>query len=827
MQNNNEHIHVFAQEEGLNLRKVLLIAQKNWYLFVIFGLLGIAGGYIFSRYSQPTYQVYATINIPQNSSSLADGFGNLAGGGLWGSSSEINTQVEFLKSFSINKQVAQKLNWRTSWYKKDKLEWDNLLKVKDIFSWKAFYKDEPFRVQELEGKINISGVRIFIEPLSGTEYRLSIRESEVSGGDLPGLSTETVMSFGQVFENDYFHFRITPNSKPDEFLNKTYFFVFNKSTEIAQNYLSKIDAKVDDADFESNVIRLQIQGKQPQREIDYLNELISVYIQNKMNYQTETQKKSLQFIDKQLNGITDSLNIASTNFSQFKSKNQIVNISEQGNQVMQTLKEIESDKNKNQMQLEYFRNLLNYLKKSDDLQQLMAPSMVGIQDPTLNAMVVRASELYSRRQMIAISAKENNPTLLIIDKQIAQTIAQLLENVSNLVKNAEVVNNSLEAQQIKIRSQLNQLPEKEQDMINYQRRYELTSEVYTFLLQKRAEINISLAGTTPDVQIIDEACMETTSLVGTASRIKIAFGLILGLGLPAIFLLIVNFFSNTIQSQEDIEQNTKLPVLGNVIHSRTNSDTPVNDNPRSGIAESYRAIRTNLQFVLNNNERKIVAVHSTNPGEGKSFTSVNLATILAMNDKKVVLVGADMRKGRLHKIFGIENDHGLSTYLSDQDPINEVTFDTLIENLKIIPAGPIPPNPSELIDKPEMLALLEELANTYDYVIIDNAPSSIVTDGFLAGRHANLNIFILRYGVSKTDQLKYINQIADNKILNNLTLIINDIHGPGFGYGQNYYYNYKYANYADGYYHDEKKPKGLKKLFGRKHKKKEPTAKAS
>lgn len=823
MQNNNDSIKIFDREEGLNLRKILLIAQKNWYLFLIFGMLGILGGYIFSRYSQPTYQVYATINIPQNSSSLADGFGNLAGGGLWGSSSEINTQVEFLKSFSINKQVAQKLNWRTSWYKKDHVDLGNLLKVKDIFNWKAYYRDEPFHVQEIEGKINISGVRIYIEPISDTQYRLIIKENEVRAGDLRGSSSETVMNFGQVFESDYFHFMITPNLKPNEFLNKTYYFVFNKSTEIAQTYLSKIDAKVNDIDYESNVIRLQILGKQPQREIDYLNELISVYIQNKMNYQTETQKKSLQFIDKQLSGITDSLNIASSNFSQFKSRNQIVNISEQGSQVMETLKEIESDKNKNQMQLDYFRNLLTYLKKSDDLQQLMAPSMVGIQDPTLDAMVMRVSELYSRRQMIALSAKENNLTLLIIDKEIAQTIARLLENVGNLVKNAETVNSTLEARQNRIRIQLNQLPEKEQDMINFQRRYELTSEVYTFLLQKRAEINISLAGTTPDVQIIDEACMETTSLVGTASRIKIAFGLILGLGLPAIFLLIVNFFSNSIQSQEDIEQNTKLPILGNVIHSRTNSDKPVFDNPRSGIAESYRAIRTNLQFVLNNNQSKIVAIHSTNPGEGKSFTSVNLATILAMNDKKVILIGADMRKGRLHKIFGIENEHGLSTYLSDQDPIDEVTFETAIENLKIIPGGPIPPNPSELIDKPAMKALLEELSVQYDYVIIDNAPTSIVTDGFLAGRYANLNIFILRYGVSKTDQLKYINQVAENKILNNLTLIINDIHGPGFGYGQNYYYNYKYANYADGYYHDEKKQKGLKKFFGRKHKKKETT----
>jgi capsular exopolysaccharide synthesis family protein len=824
MQNNMDSVNIIAREEGLNFRKILILAQKYWYWFLIFGIMGTLTGYLVSRYSQPDYQVYATINIPQKTSSLADGFGDLSGGQLWGSSSEINTQLEFLKSFSINKQVAQNLDWRTSWYKKDKLNLNNLLDAKDVFNWRAYYKDAPFKIQETEGKMNISGIRIFIDPISDKEYMLSIDESEIKGGSLGGNNFKTIMKFGKLFENDFFHFTVTPTVKPEEFLNKTYYFAFNKSTEIAKVYLDRVKGQINDVNSESNVIRLQIQGKQPQREIDYLNELISVYIQNKMNYQTETQKKSLQFIDQQLNGITDSLNIASSNFSQFKSRNQIINISEQGTQVMQTLKEIESEKNKNQMQIDYFRNLLSYLKKSDDMQQLIAPSVVGIGDNALNSMVIKMAELYSRRQLMSLSARENTPTILMIDKEIAQINSRLLENVTNLISNAETVNNSLEAQRNRIRGQLNQLPEKEQDMINFQRRYELTNEVYTFLLQKRAEINISLAGTTPDVQIIDEACMETTSLVGTAPRIKVAMGFILGIGLPAIFLLIVNFFSNSIESQEDIEQNTKLPVLGNVIHSHSNSDTPVNDNSRSGIAESYRGIRTNLQFMLNDKQKRIVAIHSTNPGEGKSFTSSNLATILAMNDKKVVLIGADMRKGRIHKIFKVENEHGLSTYLSEQDSIDGVIFDTFIDNLKVIPAGPIPPNPSELIDKPIMLSLLEELSTRFDYVIIDNAPTSIVTDGFLIGRHASLNIFILRYGISKIEQLKYINQIAKDNILNNLTLIINDITGPGFGYGQNYYYNYKYANYADGYYHEDQKNGAMNKLFGKKNKKKKVSA---
>ncbi|MDO8928680.1 MAG: polysaccharide biosynthesis tyrosine autokinase, partial [Bacteroidota bacterium] len=502
---------------------------------------------------------------------------------------------------------------------------------------------------------------------------------------------------------------------------------------------------------------------------------------------------------------------------QFRSDNQIINIGEQGTQVMSTLRDIESEKNKNQMQLDYFRNLLEYLGKSDDIKQLIAPSVVGIQDASLNTMVVSLSELYSRRQILSFSAKENNPTLLMIDKEIAQTNARLKENLRNLIKNAEVINKSLTDQKTKIAAQLDRLPKKEQDLINFQRRYELTNEIYTFLLQKRAEIDIALAGTTPEVQIIDAARLETIQLIGLSSMSKIMIGLLIGLALPGIFLTILNFFSNTIESQEDIEQSTQLPILGNVIHSRTKSDTPVNDNPRSGIAESYRSIRTNLQFVLTGNNKKIVAIHSTNPGEGKSFTSVNLATILAMNDKKVVLIGADMRKARLHKIFNLPNEHGLSTYLSKQDKIEEVIFETIIDNLIVLPAGPVPPNPSELIDKPEMQTLLKELSARFDYVILDNAPVSLVTDGLLAGRHADLNIFILRYAVSKRDQIKYINQIAENKILNNIILVINDIQGSGFGYGKNYYYNYKYSEHGNGYYEETKKPdNAFTKFFSKK-----------
>lgn len=816
MQNNEQKKNNFANdEEEINLRKIFLLALRNWYLFVIFGFLGITVGYIVSRYTQPSYQVNATIFVPQKTSGIGAGLEDIFKSQLSNNKTDVFNQIEIIKSFNINNQVAQNLNWRTSWFKKDQLNWSNLGGQKDILDWKPYYKDAPFEVTEMPGVFNSPGIELHLKPVSPEQYELTVDGESTYNGAKKEIHLSAICNYNEPFVNDYFNFTISPTNGQHEDLDKDFYFVFNESAAIARNYLTRLEVNLNDK--QSDIIRIQLSGKQPQREIDYLNELISVYMQNKMSFQTETQKRSLLFIDSQLVGISDSLNSAGTNFSQFRSDNQIINIGEQGTQVMETLRTMELDRTKNQMQLDYFRNLLDYLGKSDDIKNLIAPSVVGIEDISLNAMVVNLSELYSRRQTISFSAKEDNPTLLMIEKEIVQTNLRLKENLRNLIKNAEVLNQSLLSQKNKITDQLNRLPKKEQDLINYQRRYELTNEIYTFLLQKRSEIDIALAGATPEVQVIDAARMETSQLIGMTSMSKLMIGLLLGLVIPAIYLLVMNFFANTIESQEDLERGTHLPILGNVIHSRTKSDTPVYDNPRSGIAESYRSIRTNLQFVLTGDAKKIVCVHSTNPGEGKSFTSVNLATILAMNDKKVVLIGADMRKARLHKIFNVSNEHGLSTYLSGQDNIKEVLLATMIDNLTVLPAGPVPPNPSELIDKPEMDTLLKDLSALFDYIIIDNAPVSLVTDGLIAGRHADLNVFILRFGVSKKEQIKYINQIAENKILNNITLVINDTQGAGFGYGGNYYYSSKYSENGNGYYEEEEKPvAAFAKLFGKK-----------
>lgn len=798
-------------EENLNIRRIVFQILERWYLFVLFGLMGLVGSYLQCRYSASSYQVDATIFVPRVSEGIEAGFEGLLPGDLIENQSEVFNQMEILRSYHLHQKVAQNLNWRTSWFRKERLSWKNLLERKDMFHWTGCYQNEPFRVQEMEGEGNKSGIALTIEPLSASQYRIKAEGEVNENGERKAFILDETGTYGKPFTHEFFHFILTPNYSQALEPGCRYSFVFNNLSQVAANYRARLSVGLKDK--ESDLIRLQLSGKQPEREIDYLNELISVYMQNKVSYQTETHKQALSFIEKQLAGISDSLNSAGSSFSRFRESNQLIDISKQGSQVMRMLGTLETEKNRNQLQLDYLRNLLDYLEKSTDLKQIVSPSAVGIQDASFNRMVITLSELYQRRQVISFSAKEDNPGLLMIDKEIAQTNANMKENLRNLIRSAEVQDQTLDMQQREIHRQLNVLPRKEQELINYQRRFELTNETYTYLLQRRAELDIALAGATSQVHVIDTARPETIRQVGLTSRSKMMMGLLLGLAFPGIFLLGTSFFSATIDKQEDVENLTALPVLGHVSHYHTASDTPVKDHPQSGIAEAYRHIRTNLQFMLPDRDKNIIGIHSIHPGEGKSFNSVNLATILAMNNKRVLLVGCDMRKPRLHKIFNCENNHGLSTYLSHQDRLDQVIVETGIPQLSLLNAGPLPPNPSELMNQPLMGELLRKLGSRYDFVILDNAPLSHVSEGLLSGKHSHLNVFILRCGISKKEQLNYINQLSENKLLGNVALVINDISGPGFSSG----FHHSYSNRYNGYYEPEAVTvKGIRRIFGKK-----------
>lgn len=790
MKNNDRVEYVYAEEEKFDFKKLFFLLRRQWKWFILFGTLGIVIAYGYTKLRKAMYNMSTSILVPEQSNGID--MQEIFQSSIEIPRNNIYNQIEIIKSYYTINQALINLDWRTSWYKKD------------FFVWQGIYAQEPFEIVESRGFINPKNIAISITPINDSIYGISVNGQTNYNGTLTKIKIKEQGKYGHPFINEHFNFTVKKKVIDYVGIGDKYYFTFNDMNNAILSYMGRL--KVVLKDKKSDIIECSLIGEEPLKESDFLNELVKVYTKEKMDFQNEANRRSLDFINTQLNGITDSMNTAGTKFTEFRSRNNIIDLGAEGALVMNNLTEIESTRAQSQIQLNYFQNLLEYLETNNELNQLVSPSVVGIEDVSLNALVLKLGELYTRRQVLSFSAKENNPSIVMIDKELNQTRNQLTENLRNLIDNAKRSIDSQEERQEQISNQLNRLPQKEQEMVNIQRQFNLTSEIYTFLLQKRAETNIALASSIPDIQTIDIARPQTASMLGLSSLKIIIIGFILGIGLPMAYIFLINYLDDRIYTQSDLENTTNLPILGHIMHNPINSDIAVFENPKSTIAESFRVVRTNLHFMLAGPIGKVISIHSTSPGEGKSFSSINLAAILAMNNNKVLLIGADMRKPRLHKTFHLSNEKGLSTYLINLDTIDQVIQSTHIDNLSFLPSGPIPPNPAEILGKPEMEILLDDVRLQFDYVIIDNAPTSLVTDGQIVSHLSDLNIFILRYGISHKNQIDIINQYVEEKIISNIAILVNDIKVNSFG--RTYYKYYQYETYQNRYYSDE--DKGLK-----------------
>ncbi|MGV8135430.1 MAG: GumC family protein [Mangrovibacterium sp.] len=791
------------QEDELDLGRILFLFVQKWHWFVIGIFLALGSAFFFNHYyKQQVYTIDTSILITDDNKDMD--LGSLFEKSMvipGRSSVTIENEIELLKSYTLAHRVFEKLNWRVSWYKRD------------FFKLKGLYPNEPFIIQEGENASNLDGLTLNLELGPDSSYVLSAEGTTLVNGFPQDIQFKEKGQFGKPFRNAYFHFTLHWKSAAVSERNGNYCFRFNNVNALTKAYLVK--QQIVATGKTSDAIRLSIKGSEPMREIHYLNGLVNEYINRNLEVRTETKKRSLEFINKQLSGMSDSLNAAGSSVTRFRSQNQVLDISAEGGLVMQQLSEIEKERSQSQMQLDYFRNLLTYLENSDSIKNMMMPSVVGVQDPSLNAVVLKLSDLYSRRAILSFSSHANNPTLLLLNKEIDQVTSQLRENLINLISNARITIQSLQRREADINQQLNNLPVKEQQLIDITRQYELTSEIYTFLLQKQAETDIALASTVSNVQVIDPARVERIVTSGTSPKMIYLLAFVLGLVLPGLAILGLDALNSTIHLQEDVEKLTPLTIMGNVPHSSSSSELVVVENPRAPITEAYRTIRTNLQYMLSENGQQVISIHSIRPGEGKSFSSVNLASILALNDKKVLLIGADMRKPRLHQIFKSSNISGLSTFLIGQSKYEEIVQQTDIDNLYLLASGPVPPNPAELLERNLYKTLLERVRKEFDYIVIDNAPVSMVTDGLITGKEADLNIFILRYGVSRKDQLKFINDMAAKEVMKHLALVINDIKGSRYGYGY-HYYSYHYSYYGDDDHRHSWLHKRMRRLVSKK-----------
>lgn len=548
---------------------------------------------------------------------------------------------------------------------------------------------------------------------------------------------------------------------------------------------------------------------------------MEVYIRTGLEEKNQTAINTINFIDGQLSVVVDSLNQAESKMQTFKTRSKMMEVSEEGQFLFTKVTDLEKNRAAMEVELRYYEYLQNYLDSKNDFSTVIAPTFIGISEGPLALSLSELVELYKQRKTLMLTATPSNPAITVIDGKIQSSIDALRENISEAVK---ITNNNLKELDYRmqaIEADMVQLPSTERKLLNIQRNYKLNDQIYNFLLQKRADADIARASAVADNKILDIARYENSSMITPKVSRNRMIGLLLGLLLPVSILFLIEFFNPIIADPNDIKKQTQTPLVGTIGHNTRDSEIPVAANPQSAIAESFRGLRTNLQYFLREKDHKVISITSTISGEGKTFTSINLAAIFAQAGRKTLLVSLDLRKPKIHRVFNMENRVGLSNYLIDKAEYKDIVTSTNIKNLFVTLAGPIPPNPAELIGTQRMEDFIRQAREDFDIIILDTPPLAIVTDAMLLARFAHANLFVVRASYSSMDVLKLVEELNEKDEIKHLGIVLNDIKFHAFFAGKNYTYKYGYSygygyRSGQGYYEedeDQKPGKWWRRIF--------------
>ncbi len=751
---------------------------KQWPWFVAFCLVGMIAGYFIFKNLPNTYEVTSRLLVKSEEQELNSvlAFNDLRANTV--NNSNIENQIGILKSYSLYRKALENLGWDYSWYQK-KMMYNAEL-----------YKNEPFELIIPRNAINASGGIIEIRMINDNEYNIQAKGETHQNGYVQIIDIDENVKFGEPFVNDIYHF--TLNKKNGE-LGVTYMLLFNNLEQMAINYQAKTIVYSEQEN--SNIITILIEGNDRQKEADFINELNKVFIEFGIQSRLANSESSEQFIDSQLEKLKNSLSASEEKFSNYRRNNQVMNLGQEAQSVYTKLEEIEQEQYLTQLQIDYYYNLQQFLDDANKMEEMVNPSLVGIADANLTGMITNLMELYRRREVLSYSVQKSNPAFILLEKDIKIVRDGLEGTLKNQLKATESKMESMQHRYSEIQSRLRKLPETEKNLIGIQREFDLNNEMYTYMLQKKTETSITKASIVPEIQVMDKAIVEASKRTGPDLILNMAVGLIGGGIIPFIFITLIIVFNNKIETLKEVENGSKIPVFEGIMRHKYKVKLPVLHHPRSGIAENFRGLKTNINTIVERSDSKVISINSLIPGEGKSFISSNLSVILSKTNKKVLLIGADLHKPTLHDFFDVNETFGLSNYLGNEKSIEDIISATSIPNLFLIQTGSIPQNPSDLMDSIKFNTLMEQTRMMFDYVVVDSAPLLLVPDAILTSQFSDISLFILRINYSHKEQIKQINKIVNFNKIGCAAIVVNDIPESGYGYG----YGYRKKYWKHGY----------------------------
>ncbi|TVP53505.1 MAG: polysaccharide biosynthesis tyrosine autokinase, partial [Mongoliibacter sp.] len=773
----NVDISKFEQDvKPIDIKYYLIKYSRYWPLYVTCIFIALVVVFLFHRYSVEEYEVRGSILIKQKNTPEVR---ILDRSNIFSGANNLENDILLLTSKNLASEALSKLHFDVSYFASTN--------IKEI----ELYDKSPIKVDvDWDFPQGGSGV-IHFTLISENEFVLTNEErgffdflSAKASGPFDDQLLNRTYRFGEEISTEKSKFTIHKQKYMRE--GEKLFFIVHHPADVLETYQRSITVRP--INSYGTVLQVSTVSRVVEKGRDYVNALMDSYLDYDLTEKNRITENTLAFLDLQMSVLEDSLRVVENRMLNFKVENKLMDVSSEFGGVLGNIQRLDDLVQDIDFELSYYKSLQNYLiNKGADYGNILAPSIVGLSDGALNSMITAlVTASMDRRKLLAI-VNDNHPNVKELDEQIEKLRENIFENINNLVANTEKRKAEVNKKLAELDKEFAKLPQTESSYANIFRQYRLRENLYNYLLEKRAEAGIAKASNVSDNSVLDYARRGSLVFPQKPQNYGMAVGL--GFFIPLAFLLMFHYLNNKIMDQIQLRNSLRIPLLGTIGYSTKDTNMIVAEHPKSMVSESFRSLRSGLFYLASDKKCKRILVTSSVSGEGKTFVSLNLAAAIALSGKKTILLGMDLRKPKISDYVGIDNKVGLSSYLVGKSEREDIVLPTQYENLYIVPSGPIPPNPAELLLKDKMKDFLDYLENDFDVILMDTPPIGLVSETMDLLRFSDVNLYIVRQDYTHKKYLLMVNDLYANDQIRDFYAVFNGLRSGGdiydFG-GYNY-----------------------------------------